>query len=121
MVMLTTEFRRALRATTLEWARRLAPASRRSVREALELLTPWDVGVPLIRVGGDADGGYLVPDDLLGVEAVPSPGVSDPWDFETFGEGRYGMRSFTTDGSVEAPSGLSHHSQGRQRRQLSRA
>lgn len=108
MVMLTTEFRRALRATTLEWARRLAPASRRSVREALELLTPWDVGVPLIRVGGEADGGYLVPDDLLGVEALFSPGVSETWDFERSVADRYAMQSFMVDGSVDAPTGLSN-------------
>ena len=32
---------------------------------------------PLIRIGSEFDGGYLVPDDLDGVSACFSPGVND--------------------------------------------
>lgn len=98
--------RAAIRSLSLSWGRRWAPSSRAAVREALELLTPWDMGTPLIRVGGDGDGGYLVPDCMNGMEALFSPGVSDTWDFERYVAERYGMPSFMVDGSVDAPPGL---------------
>jgi hypothetical protein len=39
--------------------------------------------VPLIRLGADGDGGYLVPDDLEDVAACFSPGVDDRASFES--------------------------------------
>jgi hypothetical protein len=39
-------------------------------------LAPIDTGIPLDRVGGDGDGGYLIPRDTEGVVALFSPGVS---------------------------------------------
>ena len=36
----------------------------------------------LIRIGGSKDGGYLVPNDLSGIQACFSPGVSDLADFK---------------------------------------
>ena len=36
----------------------------------------------LIRLGNNGDGGYLVPDDLNGIEACFSPGVADNVNFE---------------------------------------
>jgi hypothetical protein len=56
----------------------------------------------LIRLGGDADGGYLVPDDLDDIEICFSPGVSDKADFEADLAGR-GIKCFLADYSVEAP------------------
>lgn len=85
----------------------LLPSSRAMVREALCLLTPWDVGVPLIRLGGDGDGGYLVPDDLEGLQALLSPGVAEKWHFERVIGDRFGIPSYMIDGSVNAPDGLS--------------
>jgi hypothetical protein len=41
----------------------------------LERLYPVEGGHPLIRVGPDGDGGYLLPDDLSGIVACFSPGV----------------------------------------------
>lgn len=58
---------------------------------------------PLIRVGGNGDGGYLVPDDLKGVTACFSPGVSDCSDFESE-LARRGIRSFLADASVDGPA-----------------
>lgn len=98
--------RTAVRSHALELGRYLAPASRSSVREALSLLTPWDSGFPLIRVGCEGDGGYLVPDALDGIGALFSPGVSETWDFEKWVADHYGIRSFMVDGSVDAPDGL---------------
>ena len=36
----------------------------------------------LLRIGGDSDGGYLLPDDLENISSCFSPGVSDIFDFE---------------------------------------
>lgn len=52
------------------------------VRTLLNALRPLDVGIPLIRLGKENDGGYLVPDDLHGITDVFSPGVALTWSFE---------------------------------------
>lgn len=59
--------------------------------------------VDLIRIGGEGDGGYLVPDDLDGIGHCFSPGVSVTADFEEHIARRYGIRSFLADASVERP------------------
>lgn len=105
--------RTGIRTRALAWSSRLVPAGRSAVREALDLITPWNSGLPLIRVGGDADGGYLIPDALEGIEALFSPGVSSTWDFERFVADKYGIRSFMVDGSVDAPAGLTEFQQFR--------
>lgn len=56
----------------------------------------------LIRMGGEGDGGYLVPDDLAGIEACFSPGVSDVASFEHELAHR-NIKSFLADHSVDAP------------------
>lgn len=62
-----------------------------------------DVGVPLVRVGGAQDGGYLIPDDLAGLEACFSPGVANVATFEEAMLSR-GVPCHMVDGSVpQAP------------------
>ena len=78
---------------------KLLPSREKDVREALGLLMPWDVGVPLIRVGGSNDGGYLVPDDHVGVGALFSPGVADAWSFELDLAENYSIRSGDAENS----------------------
>ena len=95
-----------LRAKGLSWGRQWVPSTRAAVREALDLLAPWESGTPLVRVGGDGDGGYLVPDRMDGIAALFSPGVSETWDFERHVAESFGMPSFMVDGSVDAPPGL---------------
>jgi hypothetical protein len=56
----------------------------------------------LIRIGGDADGGYLIPDDLAGIQNCFSPGVSDVADFELALAER-GIRCLLADYSVNQP------------------
>jgi hypothetical protein len=56
----------------------------------------------LIRLGPKGDGGYLIPDDLDGIEACFSPGVGRIFGFERDCVSR-GMRVFMADGSVGAP------------------
>lgn len=53
-----------------------------SLRNFLKMVHPVATNHPLIRLGCDGDGGYLVPDDLEGIAACFSPGVSTVADFE---------------------------------------
>ena len=98
--------RKSARAMIKSVARRATPSSKSSLREALTLLTPWDSGIPLVRVGGDGDGGYLLPDDLSDIASLFSPGVSQTWDFERHVAAEYGIPSYMIDGSVDAPADL---------------
>lgn len=74
-----------------------------AVRDALRVLQPKPCPVPLVRLGGDLDGAYLVPDDLDGVNACFSPGVNNFKRFEDELAERYGIKShlcdFTSDAS----------------------
>jgi hypothetical protein len=74
-----------------------------AVRELINKLRPFNCGKGLIRIGGPADGGYLIPDDLEGIEYCFSPGVNTISDFENQLADR-GIRSFLADYSVEAPA-----------------
>src|SRR5690554_7786815 len=51
----------------------------------------------LLRIGGDADGSYLVPDDLHGVSACFSPGVNKIKYFEDYLTDRYGIECHMCD------------------------
>ena len=74
------------------------------VRELIQRLRPVDCGVKLIRIGGDGDGGYLLPDDLEGIEYCFSPGVGPVAEFENH-LASLGIRSFLADYSVDSPPG----------------
>ncbi len=65
-------------------------------------LTPQDTDTPLIRLGDFGDGGYLVPDDLRGIAACYSPGVSEQASFE-MDMAKRGIPSFMADASVARP------------------
>jgi len=66
-------------------------------------LYPFAIDIPLIRLGTNGDGGYLVPDDLSEIEAVFSPGVAMVSEFELDCLER-GMKVFMADKSVEKPN-----------------
>ena len=70
--------------------------------DLIRKLRPQNCGIDLIRIGGAGDGGYLVPDDLNGIEYCFSPGVNTISDFENQLADR-GIRSFLADYSVDAP------------------
>ena len=72
------------------------------IRNFASAVSPQLTSRPLIRIGGAGDGGYLVPDDLSGVEICFSPGVSTTASFEEDLANR-GVRSFLADYSVEEP------------------
>ena len=56
----------------------------------------------LIRLGGMHDGGYLLPDDLAGIQACFSPGVATSANFEA-DLAKIGIPSFMADFSVDHP------------------
>jgi hypothetical protein len=74
-----------------------------AIKGLLSKLRPMDCGIELIRIGSDMDGGYLVPDDLEGIEYCFSPGVSTDSDFEDHLARQYKIKSFLADYSVDAP------------------
>lgn len=72
------------------------------LQSMMDLLHPRVTDKKLIRLGPNGDGGYLIPDDLIGIEACFSPGVSDISGFEKECANR-GMKVFLADKSVEKP------------------
>ena len=76
---------------------------KRAIQELMRKLSPMSVGMELIRIGPKADGGYLVSDDLAGIEACFSPGVSLISGFEKECA-ELGMNIFLADRSVERPA-----------------
>ena len=71
------------------------------IEQAILPLVPQPCGHDLIRVGGSGDGGYLLPDDLAGVEACFSPGMNNLKNFEDELAARFGIRSFMCDYSSD--------------------
>ncbi|MEL6603390.1 MAG: hypothetical protein AAFP20_09230 [Cyanobacteria bacterium J06614_10] len=76
---------------------------RQAVQSLINKLHPISPEQGLIRLGPKGDGGYLVPDDLAGIEACFSPGVSAVSGFEK-DCADLGMSVFLADKSVAGPS-----------------
>ena len=74
--------------------------SNKELLEVIKLFKPYNVGHKLIRIGGDSDGGYLVPDILNDVKYCFSAGVGDQSSFEISLLDR-NIKSFLADHSVE--------------------
>lgn len=80
----------------------LSQAARKSqVKQAISLLAPRPSPFRLVRLGGEADGGYLVPDDFQELTACFSPGVAESANFELALADR-GVRSFMVDYSIDS-------------------
>jgi len=80
---------------------RMTPVNQ--VKHLLSTLYPITCEKNLIRLGPQGDGGYLVPDDLEGIEACSSPGVSSVSGFEKECANR-NIKVFLADKSVENPA-----------------
>ena len=78
----------------------------RNVTELIGLLRPWRIDRNLIRVGPERDGGYLLPDDLAGIAACVSPGVSVQSGFD-YAIAERGIDVYMADASVDGPA-LTH-------------
>jgi hypothetical protein len=72
------------------------------IKSFLQLVAPKTTNFKLVRVGGEKDGGYLIPDDLAEIGACFSPGVSNVADFEKE-LAENGIRCFLADYSVDGP------------------
>ena len=102
--MLKKALKRGLIATLAQ--RNLFPTPRVPEDEVADLISslrPVATASPLIRIGPDHDGGYLVPNDLVGVEACFSPGVEATSGFE-LDCAELGMEVFLADRSVDGPA-----------------
>jgi hypothetical protein len=73
-----------------------------SAQAAFEIIRPKPSPYPLIRIGGDNDGAYLVPDDLSGIKYCLSPGVNNFKDFEDELTTRYDIHCDMVDASSDA-------------------
>lgn len=71
------------------------------LRRLISAMRP--IEAKLIRIGPAADGGYLLPDDLEGIDYAFSPGVSTESGFEA-DLARRGMQVFLADHSVDGPA-----------------
>jgi hypothetical protein len=72
------------------------------LQDLLVSLYPVKTKFDLVRIGGNNDGGYLVPDDLEGIIACFSPGVDVTATFEKDLLSR-GIKSHLADASIDAP------------------
>ncbi len=97
--MLLTELRAGLFSRGLNVTGQTSPTD---VTALIRRLRPLDCGKELIRIGGEGDGGYLVPNDLEGIEYCFSPGVSTTSDFENTLADLH-IKSFLADYSVASP------------------
>ena len=67
------------------------------VKKIFLLLKPFNVGLNLLRVGGNNDGAYLIPDDLDGIEMCISPGYGHQAGFEEHLYREYKINSVVLD------------------------
>ncbi|MCB9032749.1 MAG: FkbM family methyltransferase [Chitinophagales bacterium] len=76
----------------------------------IKSIRPYNIGKELIRVGSKKDGGYLVPNDLEGIIACFSAGVSKVSEFENHCHELGIQQLFLADKSVEkANLNVAHH------------
>jgi hypothetical protein len=77
-----------------------------AVIDLIARIRPQENGYSLIRVGGQGDGGYLIPDDLAGISECFSPGSNKLSNFESEIASRWQIKSFICDSVDEKPSDL---------------
>ncbi|PKQ45756.1 FkbM family methyltransferase [Confluentibacter flavum] len=73
------------------------------ILELIKTVRPYETNLGLVRLGGIEDGGYVVPNDLIGIEACFSPGVDKESGFEIDCLKR-GMQVYMADNSVDKPN-----------------
>ena len=76
---------------------------REDIVKLIRSLSPLKTDVPLIRLGPNGDGGYLVPYDFEGIHALYSPGVGDLSGFEK-DCAAMGLKVFMADHTVLQPA-----------------
>lgn len=91
---------RLVPSTVVIVKRNVSDFTRSSVLRTIRKLHPVTTSRELVRIGGFGDGGYLVPNDLEGIKACFSPGVSTTADFEEHLAEAHQIRSYLADYSV---------------------
>ncbi len=61
------------------------------------------ISCELIRIGGESDGGYLVPNNIKDISYCFSPGVNVTASFEKELSEKYNIKSYMVDASVDRP------------------
>lgn len=69
----------------------------------IKKLRPYQINKKLVRFGPNGDGGYIIPEDIKGIEACFSPGVGLLSGFEEDCS-KNGMKVFLADKSVDSPT-----------------
>ena len=77
--------------------------SHSEVRNFIERFKEKYISTNLIRIGGEGEGGYLLPDCLHDFKYCFSPGVDVVANFEDEISKNYGIKSFMADASVSSP------------------
>lgn len=72
------------------------------IKKFLKRFRDHYVSVDLVRIGGEEDGGYLVPDILDSINYCFSPGVNNIVDFELQLSNQYNIKSFMADASIKS-------------------
>jgi hypothetical protein len=81
--------------------------SNSDLENLISRMHPVKTDKDLIRIGSEKDGGYLIPNDLEGIEAIISPGVGNKQDFDLYFANK-GVKVFMADASVDGP--IENHS-----------
>lgn len=81
----------------------VSSTDKKNIQLLMQKLFPVYIDCELIRLGSKGDGGYLISDDLEGIEACFSPGVCEVSDFEK-DCADLGMKVFMADKSVDKPA-----------------
>lgn len=93
--------RRRIKNLLLQLGYNATPIDTVAASALIRKLRPVTTAYPLIRIGGDGDGAYLLPDDLEGVAALFSPGVAESATFEEYFADR-GIPCYLADASVKS-------------------
>lgn len=77
-----------------------------AIRKVLNLFIPHISEFQLIRIGGEYDGGYLLPDDLTGIKKCISPGCDNKIMFEKELYEKHQIPSLILDKATQLPKNL---------------
>jgi hypothetical protein len=100
---ITNSFKEKIKYSLLKYKWRISRATNyEDLDQFFISINPISTDHGLIRLGGETDGGYLVPNDLEGIKVCFSPGVSETANFE-FDLANKGIHCFLADYSVESP------------------
>ena len=91
-----------------------ASIAKTDLDRALQVMRPKPSPFPLVRIGGGADGAYLLPDDLKGIKACLSPGVNNAKPFEDELCNHYGIECHMIDASSDIANFATPLIQGKQ-------